>query len=97
MSHVTLETKCGEGAKAKDIDLNFLIMDALSPYNIILGWPSINVFVSVISTMSLVLKYPRLGGQVGIVRGDKQIAQKCYQSSMATKSEELSLVGVPIF
>lgn len=36
MSHVTLETTCGEGIKYKSFDFSYLIVDALSPYNIIL-------------------------------------------------------------
>lgn len=35
--HMALETTCGVGINAEEIDLIYLIVDALSPYNIILG------------------------------------------------------------
>lgn len=50
MGHVTLETTSGEGVDAKTIDVSYLIMDALSPYNIILGRPVTNVLKMVICT-----------------------------------------------
>lgn len=39
--HVTLETTCGEGTTTKAVEVNYLIVDALSPYNTILGRPTI--------------------------------------------------------
>lgn len=37
--HVTLETTCVKGVNSKVIDVNHLIVNALLPYNIILGPP----------------------------------------------------------
>lgn len=42
MSHVTLETICCEREDAKAINVIYLIVDALSLYNIILERPIIN-------------------------------------------------------
>lgn len=56
--HVTLKTTCGEGANTKVIDVSYLIVDALSPYNIVLGRPSKNEPGAVNFTLYLVLKYP---------------------------------------
>lgn len=53
MAYITMETTCDEGIDPKDIDVNYLIMDALSPYNIILGWPTLNCPKVVISTLYL--------------------------------------------
>lgn len=57
MGHVTLKNTCGEGVDAKAVDVRYLIMDALSSYNIILGRPFINTLEAVNSTLYLVLKY----------------------------------------
>lgn len=40
--YVTLKTTCGVGANAKVIGVSYLVVDALSPYNVILGLPIIN-------------------------------------------------------
>lgn len=65
MVHITLKTTCGEGADGKEIDVIYLFVDALSPYNIILGWPNINSLGVLVSTMYLTLKYRLLDGRVG--------------------------------
>lgn len=36
MVYITLETTCGKGVNAKVIDVSYLIIDDISPYNIIL-------------------------------------------------------------
>lgn len=94
MCYVTLETTCGKGMDSKVIDVNYLIMDTLSPYNIILG-P-----LRKISTMYLALKFSVSRGWVGIIRGDQQVARECYHDIVAKDMEELALVdailsGVP--
>lgn len=65
--HITLKTTCGEGADGKEIDVIYLFVDALSPYNIILGWPNINSLGVLVSTMYLTLKYPLLDRRVGTI------------------------------
>lgn len=57
IGHITLETTRGEGADAKPIDVNYLIMDIISPYNIILGRPTINALGATMSIWYLTLKY----------------------------------------
>lgn len=66
MGHIILDKTCGEGAKTKTIDVNFLIMNALSPYNIILGRPAINALEEVVSTLYVILNYPLIGLRVSI-------------------------------
>lgn len=62
--HITLETTSGEGTYTKEIEFSYLIVNAMSPYNIILGRPTINELREVISTEYLVLKYLLLDGRV---------------------------------
>lgn len=63
-----------KGTNTTAIDVSYLIMDSILPYNIILGRLAINVIGEIISTLYLVLKYPLPGGQVIIIQGDQQIA-----------------------
>lgn len=93
--HVNLETTCGERVNAKAIEVNYLIVDALSPCNIILGYPTINALRAVISTRNVVLKYLLPGGRVRTIRGDQQSAKECYQSSLMVEKEKFSLMGAP--
>lgn len=41
---------CGVGVDSKEIEVNYLIVDTLSPYNIILGRPIANSLGAIIST-----------------------------------------------
>lgn len=71
MRHITLETMCGEGENAKTIDVTYLIVEALSPYNIILGRPTINILGTVVSTLYLSLKYLLPNGRDSTVQEDQ--------------------------
>lgn len=58
MSYITLGTTYSEGIDARMFDVSYLTIDVLSPYNIILGWPTINALGEIVSIMYLTLKYP---------------------------------------
>ena len=49
--------------------IKFLIVDAPSPYNMLLGRPSLNALRAVPSAYHMVIKFPMENG-VGVVRGD---------------------------
>lgn len=66
-----METIYGEGEDTKDIDVSYLNVNALFPYNIILGFQVINALGAVISTRYLILKYSLPGGKVGAIKGDE--------------------------
>lgn len=53
IGYVTLKTTCREEADVEIIDVNYLIIDIMSPYNIILGRPTINSLGAVVSTRYL--------------------------------------------
>ena len=62
--------------------VRFLIVDAPSTYNILLGKPSLNVVRAIHSAYHhMVIKFPTKNG-VGIVRGNQRIARECYSASM---------------
>lgn len=41
--HITLETTCNTWTYSKSIEFNYLVVDALSPYNVVLGRSAINL------------------------------------------------------
>lgn len=92
---VILEIVCGEGTDAKAIYISYLIVETMSSYNIIIGWPTINAIEAYISIMYLVLKYPQLWGWVSTIREDQKIAQECYKNNLVTERKSLALIGAP--
>ena len=64
--------------------IRFLIVDAPSDYNVLLGRPSLNAIKAIPSTYHMVNKFPTKNG-VGMVRGDQCVAMECYSASMKQK------------
>ena len=64
--------------------VRFLIVDAPSAYNILLGRPSHNAVRSILSAYHMVIKFPTTNG-VGMVRENQRIASECYSASMKQK------------
>ncbi|KAL0391381.1 UNVERIFIED_CONTAM: Transposon Ty3-G Gag-Pol polyprotein [Sesamum latifolium] len=65
--------------------LKFLVVDAPSSYNIIMGRPSLNSFRAVASTYHMKLKFPAYRG-IGEEKGDRRIARECHANTLKKKS-----------
>ena len=63
----------------------FLIVDAPSAYNMLLGRPSLNAIKAIPSAYHMIIKFPTMHG-VGMVRGDQRVARECYTASMKQKA-----------
>ena len=63
----------------------FLIVDAPSAYNMLLGIPSLNAIKVIPSAYHMMIKFPTISG-VGMVRGDQRVARECYSASMKQKT-----------
>ena len=60
---------------------NFVVVEAPLAYNVILERPTLNQASVVVSTYSLVVKFPTPQG-TGILRGDQAAARSCYVTSL---------------
>ena len=65
--------------------VRFLIVDAPSAYNILLGRPSLNAVRAIPSAYHMVIKFPTVN-EVGMVRGNQCIAKECDSASMKQKA-----------
>ena len=63
----------------------FLIVDAPSAYNMLLGRPSLNAIKVIPSAYHMMIKFPTVS-EVGMVRGDQRVARECYSASMKQKA-----------
>ena len=63
----------------------FLVVDAPSAYNMLLGRPSLNAIKAIPSAYHMMIKFPTVNG-VGMVRGDQRVARECYSTSMKQKT-----------
>ena len=65
--------------------VSFLIVDAPSAYNMLLGRPSLNAIKAIPSAYHMMIKFPTTSG-VGVVRGDQHVARECYSASVKQKA-----------
>ena len=65
--------------------VRFLIVDAPSDYNVLLGRPSLKAIKAIPSAYHMVIKFPTTNG-VGMVREDQRVARECYSASMKQKT-----------
>ena len=64
--------------------LDFLVVDCLSSYNVIIGRLTLNHWKATTSTYYLKVKFPAEHG-IGEVKGDQVLARECYQVVLAMK------------
>ena len=63
------------------IAVKFLIIDAPSVYNMLLGRPFLNALRAVSSAYHMVIKFPT-ENEVEVVRGDQRVVRECYSASI---------------
>ena len=78
---IQLELTLGDPPCQATTTVRFLIIDAPSAYNVLLGRPSLNAIKAIPSAYHMVIKFPTTNG-VGMVRGDQHVAKECYLASM---------------
>ena len=81
---VTLTVTAGSYPLQITKQLDFLVVDCLSSYNVIIGRLTLNHWKAATSTYYLKVKFPTEHG-IGEVKGDQVLARKCYQVVLATK------------
>ncbi|XP_075661354.1 uncharacterized protein LOC142631143 [Castanea sativa] len=81
---VTLKVIVGTYPKQLTCQLDFLVVDCPSSYNVIIGRPTLNRWKAATSTYCLKVKFPTEDG-VDEVKGDQVLARECYQAVLAAK------------
>ena len=85
LGSIQLVLTLGEPPCQATTTARFLIVDALSAYNMLLGRPSLNAIKVIPSAYHMMIKFPTVHG-VGMVLGDQRVARKCYTASMKQKA-----------
>ncbi|XP_020218762.1 uncharacterized protein LOC109801993 [Cajanus cajan] len=69
----------------KTVVVRYLVVNAQSSYNILIGRPTLNKLGAVVSTSHLKVKYLLPNGTVGVLRVDQEVARKCYGDSLKAR------------
>ncbi|KAL0401689.1 UNVERIFIED_CONTAM: hypothetical protein Slati_4198800 [Sesamum latifolium] len=86
MGKMALPISIGTAPHRATRTLKFLVVDAPSFYNIIMGRPSLNSFRAVASTYHMKLKFPVYRG-IGEEKGDRRTARECHANILKKKSK----------
>ena len=88
---VTLKVKVGAYLKQPTHQLDFLVVDCASSYNVIIRRPTLNRWKIAMSTYCLKVKFPIENG-VGEIKGDQVLDRECYQVMLATKENHMWMI-----
>ena len=88
---VTLTVTIGTYLRQLTRQLDFLVVDCPSSYNVIIGRPTLNRWKSATSTYCLKVKFPTENG-IGEVKGDQVLARECYQAVLAAKENHAWMI-----
>ena len=81
---VTLTVTMGSYPVQLTRQVDFLVVDCPTSYNVIIGRPTLNKWKVATSTYCLKIKFPIDNG-IGEVKGDQVLARECYQAILARK------------
>ena len=88
---MTLTITVGTHLRQLTRQLDFVVVDYLSSYNIIIGKPTLNRWKAATSTYCLKVKFPTDNG-VGEVKGDQILARECYQAILVPKENHTWMI-----
>ncbi|XP_027916049.1 uncharacterized protein LOC114175492 [Vigna unguiculata] len=91
--YVDLRTTFSDEHAAKTIVIKYIVVNALSSYNMLLGRPSLNKLGTVVSTTHLKMKFPA-EGKIVTMKVDQEVARKCYEKSLRTRRDAYSLAQI---
>ena len=89
---MTLTVTVGTQPRQLTHQLDFLVVDCPSSYNVIIGRPILNRWKAAMSTYCLKIKFPTDNG-VGEVRRNQILARECYQAVLAKRENHTWIIG----
>jgi len=83
--HVELRTTLTDGTTSHTVNIMYLVVNAPSFYNLLLGWPPLNKIGAIASSRHMKMKLPSLEGTVIAMKSDQKEAKRCYENSLKIK------------
>ena len=83
--YMELRTTFTDGTTARTERIKYLVVNAPSAYNILLGRPTLNRLGAIPSTRHMKLKLPSMEGAVITIKSDQAEARRCYENILKQK------------
>ena len=93
--YIELRTTFTDGAASRTEKIKYLVVNAPSAYNILLGRPTLNRIGVVPSTRHMKVKFPSMEGVVITIKSDQKEAKKCYENSLKNKRSVSYITTTP--
>ncbi|XP_068478292.1 uncharacterized protein [Phaseolus vulgaris] len=93
--YIELRTTFTDGAASRTEKIRYLVVNAPSTYNILLGRSTLNKIGVVPSTRHMKVKLPSMEGVVITIRYDQKKAKKCYENSLKNKRSICHVTTTP--
>jgi len=93
--HVEFRTTFTDGTASCTANIRYLVVNAPSAYNILLGRPTLNRIGAVASSRHMKIKLPSLEGTMITMKSDQKKAKWCYENSLKTKREVFAVTTQP--
>jgi len=83
--YVKLRTTFFNDIATRMITIRYIVVNASSAYNLLLGRPSLNILGAVASTTHMKMKLPSSEGGVITIKSNQKTTRKCYESSLKNR------------
>jgi len=83
--HLELRSTFTNGIASRTESIRYLVVNASSAYNMMLGRPTLNRLGAMSSTRHMKMKLPDLAEKVITIKSDQKEAKRCYENSLKTK------------
>jgi len=90
--YVDLLTTFGAGQTYKTLVVRYILVDADTSYNVLIGRRTLNQLGTVVSTPHMAMKFPAPDGTIITVKADPKEAWLCYVKSLKVTSYSLKIV-----
>ena len=72
--------------RSETVEVNFIVVDAYSPYTVIVARPWLHTLGAISSTLHQKIKYPS-GGKIEEILGDQTMARQCMIAAIRHEPE----------
>jgi len=83
--YLELRTTFTDVSASRTENIRYLVVNAHSAYNVLLGRPALNRLRAVASTRHMKMKLSVLRGKVIVIKSNQQEAKRCYENSLKAK------------
>ena len=93
--YIELRTTLTDGLASRIEKIRYLVVNAPSAYNILLGRPTLNRTGAVPSTRHMKVKLPSMEGLIITICSDQKEEKKCYENSLKNKRSICHVTTMP--